>query len=160
MDIVELLEVSKTRLPSLVGIKYSNFTIYELQACAALDNGRFNMLFGSDEMLLSGLVGGSQGAVGSTYNFAAPLYNRIIAAFKENDIQTAQDLQALSVNMIRPLNKHGAPISNARSLKGMMKLIDLDCGPMRLPQKSLRPESLAALKADMEAIGFFDWGRK
>ncbi len=27
------------------------------------------LLFGSDEMLLSGLVGGAHGAAGSTYNF-------------------------------------------------------------------------------------------
>ena len=159
IDVVQMLKRSADLLPSLVGIKYSNQTIYELQACSELENGRFNMLFGSDEMMLSGLVGGAQGAVGSTYNFAAPLYNRIIEAFNQGDIDTARKLQSLSVNMVQPLNNFGTPTSNAPSLKAMMKLVGLDCGPMRLPQIGLSNENVAALKKEMEAIGFFEWGR-
>jgi N-acetylneuraminate lyase len=117
------------------------------------------MLFGSDEMLLSGLVVGAHGAVGSTYNFAAPLYNRIIAAFKRDDIKEARRLQGLSVKMIQPLNKHGSLNSNSPSLKAMMKLVGLDCGPMRLPHIALSPDKVGALRRDMEEIGFFEWGR-
>jgi N-acetylneuraminate lyase len=110
-------------------------------------------------MLLSGLVVGAHGAVGSTYNFAAPLYNRIIAAFKRGDINEARRLQGLSVKMIQPLNKHGSLNSNSPSLKAMMKLVGLDCGPMRLPQIALSPDKVGALRRDMEEIGFFEWGR-
>lgn len=158
-DVVEFLRLGAQRLPTLHGVKYSTSTTWEFQACVDLEGGRFNMLFGADEMLLSGLVAGAHGAVGSTYNFAAPLYNGIIAAHKRGDIVEAQRLQGLSVKMIQPLNKYGSPSSNGPSLKAMMKLIDLDCGPMRLPQISLTSEKLDLLQHDLEAIGFFEWGR-
>jgi N-acetylneuraminate lyase len=114
------------------------------------------MLFGSDEMLLSGLVAGAHGAVGSTYNFAAPLYNRIIAAFESNDIAEAQRYQALSANMARLIFLSGTGNS---PLKSMMKLIGFDCGPIRLPQVALTKEEEARLKSEMERIGFFEWAR-
>ncbi len=159
INVVEFLRLGAQSLPTLYGIKYSTFKMWEFQGCLDLDDGRFNMLFGSDEMLLSSLVVGAHGAVGSTYNFAAPLYNRIIEAFNRGDINEAKRLQGLSVKMIQPLDKHGSPNSNAPSLKAMMKLVGLDCGPMRLPQVALSPEKVDALRRDMEEIGFFEWGR-
>jgi len=160
IDVVEFLRVGSARMPTLNGVKYSHFTIFELQGCAALENGRFNMLFGSDEMLLSGLVGGAQGAVGSTYNFAAPLYNKIIAAYQNGDLSEAQRLQGLSVEMIHPINRFGSPTSNLPAIKAMMKIIGLDCGPMRLPHVSLLENKIDGLKAAMAEIGFFEWGRR
>ena len=158
IDLVEFLRIGSTRLPTLNGVKYSNFKIFELQACTALEDGRFNMLFGSDEMLLSGLVGGAQGAVGSTYNFAASLYQEIFSAHRRGDVVEAQRLQGLSVEMIQPLNRFGSPTSNLPSFKAMMQIIGLDCGPIRLPHISLSAERTENLKAAMEAIGFFEWG--
>jgi N-acetylneuraminate lyase len=111
-------------------------------------------------MLLSGLIGGAQGAVGSTYNFAAPLYRRIIDAFEHGEIDTARRLQGLSVEMVRRINKFEAPSHNFAALKAMMAVIGLDCGPTRLPQVSLEVEKINALKVEMESIGFFEWGRK
>jgi len=159
MDMVEFLQRGKERLPTLQGIKYSTFTVWEFQACVQFEGGRFNMLFGSDEMLLSGLVGGAHGTVGSTYNFALPLYNKIIAAFEQGEIEEAQHLQGLSVKMVQVLNRYGTASSNAAPLKAMMKIIGIDCGPMRLPQDSLTPEETKALEKEMKAIGFFDWAR-
>lgn len=159
IDAVQFLHLGSQCLPTLNGIKYSNFAMWEFQACVNLDGGRFNMLFGSDEMLLSGLIVGAHGAVGSTYNFAAPLYNRIIAAYKQGDCDEAKRLQGLSVQMVQVTNKYGSPLSNANSQKAMMKLIGLDCGPMRLPQLALSAETLELMRKEMEAIGFFEWAR-
>lgn len=159
ISMVDFLKHASERLPSLCGVKYSNFTIFELQACTALEGGRYNMLFGSDEMLLSGLVGGAQGAVGSTYNFATPLYNKIISTYQAGDITEASRLQGLAVRMIQPINHHAGTAGNAPALKAMMKIIGLDCGPLRLPQDSLTPEAIDSLRVELEMIGFFEWGR-
>ncbi len=113
------------------------------------------MLFGSDEMLLSGLCGGAHGAVGSTYNFAAPLYHKIIHAFEGGDLTEARRLQGLSVKMLRHLFDYGGH----PAFKAMMKFIGLDCGPSRLPLVTLRSDQLATLESEMEALGFFDWAR-
>lgn len=159
LNVVEFLEKASSCLPTLCGVKYSNFTIFELQACVELDNGRFNILFGSDEMLLAGLIGGAQGAVGSTYNFAAPLYNQVILALESGDIPTARQWQGRSVNMIRCINSFGHHAYNGAALKAMMKIIGLDCGPTRLPQIALTHDEIEALRAAIVDIGFFEWGR-
>ncbi|MBK8050948.1 MAG: dihydrodipicolinate synthase family protein [Anaerolineales bacterium] len=60
LDMVDFLRQGAARIPTLAGIKYSSPTLYEFQACLAFAGGRYNMLFGSDEMLLSGLAAGAQ----------------------------------------------------------------------------------------------------
>ena len=39
---------------------------------------KYDILFGVDEMLISGLELGCTGAIGSSYNFAGLIYNEII----------------------------------------------------------------------------------
>ena len=155
IDVVRLLDLAAERMPQFAGVKYSATTVYELQACAAAAGGRFNVLFGCDEMLLSGLAGGAHGAVGSTYNFAAPLYRRVIDAFQQGDMPTAQRHQANAVAMVRVLTGFAAN----PAIKTMMKLIGLDCGPTRLPQRPLSADEENRLRQEMRRIGFFDWGR-
>ena len=38
-----------------------------------------------------------------------------------------------------------------------MQLIDLDCGPVRLPLEPLDGPDLVALEQELDAAGFFDW---
>jgi N-acetylneuraminate lyase len=156
-DVVELLSQGGAKLPALRGVKYSDFTVFELQACVELENGRFNILFGSDEMLLSGLAGGAQGAVGTTYSFALPLYQRIFSAFKLGQIGQAQRLQGLSVQMLRILNGYATASTNLPAMKSIMKLVGLDCGPLRLPLPSLTGLQEQELAEALNAIGFFEW---
>lgn len=158
IDVVELLRQSSARLPALRGVKYSDFTIFELQACVDLEKGRFNILFGSDEMLLSGLAGGAQGAVGTTYSFALPLYQRIFNAFRSGQIAEAQRLQGLSVQMLRIINRYATASTNLPAMKSIMRLVGLDCGPLRLPLPKLTTLQEQELETALRAIGFFDWG--
>ena len=156
VDSVALLQEGAKRLPTLNGIKYSDFTVYDMQACLSVDNGRYNLLFGSDEMLLSGLVAGAHGAVGSTFNFAAPLFNKIIGAFQRGDIAEAQQLQSRAIEMIKVINRHGAPENNLPALKAMMNLVGLPCGPSRLPLVNLTASALDSLYKEMKSVGFYN----
>lgn len=154
-DMVEFLEKGAAKMPNLAGIKYSSLTLFEFQECLDHNNGRFNILFGCDEMLLAGLATGAPGAVGSTFNFAGPLYNKVVDAFEKGDMELARKCQLLSAKMIKMLfGYRGQP-----AFKAIMKLLDLDCGPNRLPLKSLSDTEVDAMKRDLEEMGFFDWGR-
>lgn len=152
-DIVRLLELSGERLPTLIGVKYTALTLHEFQACLGVENGRYNMLFGSDEMLLSGLAVGAHGAVGSTFNFASPIYHHVMDAFRRRDIEEAQAWQVKAVQMVRLLMRYGGN----PAIKAMMQLIDLDCGPMRQPQQTLTAKEIERLRRDLEQLGFFEW---
>lgn len=156
LDMVEFLRQGGERIPTLAGIKYSSPTLYEFQACLDVAGGRFNMLFGVDEMLLSGLAAGAHGAVGSTFNFAAPLYQEIMRAYRAGDLATAQRWQVLPAQMVYRVVKS---YRGAAGLKAMMRFVGLDCGPVRLPQVALTPPEVESLRHDLADLDFLEWIR-
>ncbi len=150
----DFLRRASARIPNLAGIKYTSPTLYEFQTCAALDDGRFNMVFGVDEMLLSGLAAGAKGAVGSTYNLAAPLYHKIRTCFVEGRQDEAQRLQLLSAQMVALVVRKYRPLP---ALKSMMKIAGVDCGPTRLPLDPMTQAEIDALKNDLQELNFLEW---
>jgi N-acetylneuraminate lyase len=156
LDMVSFLEQAATRLPSLAGIKYTAPFIHDFQACMHAGNEKYELLYGTDEMLLSALATGSQGFIGSTYNFAAPLYHTLIEAFQQGNLQKAQSCQFSSIEMVRIIVQYGG----LRAQKAMMKLIGIDCGNVRLPLKPFEKTEYISLEKDLSTIGFFDWCTK
>lgn len=140
------------RIPTLAGIKFTYEDLMDYRQCVALDNGRYDILFGRDEILLAGLALGAQGAVGSTYNYAAPIYQRLISAFRAGDLAAAQAHQTESIQMIALMSRYGGLPAG----KAMMRMIGIDCGPVRLPLRSPSSADYAALQHGLEAIGFFE----
>ncbi len=118
--------------------------------CLNLEDGRFNILFGRDEILLAALALGATGAVGSTYNYMAPVYHQIISAFQAGDMETARHWQMLSIQIIAVMARHGGLPAG----KAMMKILGLDCGPVRPPLKNVSAEQYAALQNDLACVGF------
>jgi N-acetylneuraminate lyase len=116
-------------LENFRGIKYTHEDFMDFLVCLNYNNGAYDMLWGRDESLLSALVLGCRGAVGSTYNYAAPLYHALRDAFYRGDNELAVKLQKKSVDMIALLAKYGGIPTG----KAFMKYIGLDCGPSRLP---------------------------
>lgn len=142
------LERAKERIPNLKGLKFTNPDLVLLQECLAVGDGEFDILFGCDEILLAGAAMGCRGAVGSTYNFAAELNYRMIAAFEAGDLPTARSLQLESVRRIRLLQRYGfLPAS-----KAVMSFLGIDCGPVRAPLKNLATIELAQLRGDFESL--------
>lgn len=148
LDMVEFLQAADEKIGNLVGIKYTTPQACEFQACLSLQDGRFNVLWGRDEMFLSALAVGTRGAIGSTYNIAAPLYQKLWDAYQAGDMVEAQRLQLLAVQMIRVLLKY--------PFLAMLKHL-LGCGGCRLPQANLTSEQIAAVKSQLAEVGFFDW---
>lgn len=143
------------RIPNLAGLKYTANTLHEYQECVALDGGRFDVLFGFDELLLPALAVGAAGAVGSTFNIAAPLYRRVIDAFARGDIDAARALQLQAVQMIATIARH--PFHPAMKL--ILGWLGTPCGDCRPPQPTLSAADQATLRAALEASGFFQWAR-
>lgn len=153
LPMFEFLNKAKDKIPNLAGIKFSCEDLMDFSQCLSLDNGRFNMLFGKDEILLSALIIGAKGAVGSTYNYAAPLYHLIMTAYQAGDIETAQIEQMNAVKMVSVLLKYGGISAG----KAMMKMIGVDCGPVRLPLKNLTDEQYQSFYDELSRIGFFGY---
>jgi N-acetylneuraminate lyase len=157
LSAAELLPRAAERIPSLAGLKFSNPDLMTYQLCLRVGGGRFDVLWGSDEYLLAALALGGRGAVGSTYNFAAPIYQRLILAFDSADLATAREEQFRSVRLVQLLGDHPAGFMSAA--KALMGLLGVDLGPARLPHPRLSPEATGQLRAQLEKLGFFDWIR-
>jgi N-acetylneuraminate lyase len=147
---IDLLKNVDGKISNFKGIKYTAENFMDFLSCLHFQNGKYDMLWGRDENLLSSLVLGCNGAVGSTYNYAAPLYFGIINAFKSNDLAKAQRLQQQSVDMISLLGKYGGIATG----KSYMKLVGLDCGEFRLPVKNMTEKEFQLFKEDTEKINF------
>ena len=146
------LDIAKERLPGFVGVKFTNQDYDLLQRCMANTSVKADMLFGTDERLIEGLGFGCVGAVGSTYNFASPLYLRIINAFNRGDMESAKEDQAQSLQMIKRMYENGF----AAACKAAMGFAGVDCGPVRPPIDRISAENLVSLRKDLDAMGFFD----
>ncbi len=154
---INLLKNIDGKISNFAGVKYTHEDFMDFlsclnfkDACLPDGQGKYDMLWGRDENMLSALAVGAKGAVGSTFNYAPPLYYDLIEAFNNNDLQKAQALQQQSIDMISLLGKYGGIATG----KAYMKLIGLDCGEFRLPVKNMPQEQFELFKKDTEQINF------
>ncbi|HUG70380.1 MAG TPA: dihydrodipicolinate synthase family protein [Pirellulaceae bacterium] len=152
LPMVEFLTKAKPRIPNLVGLKYSNIDLMQMQQCVRMNDGEFELLFGSDQQLLAAVALGACGAVGSTYNFAAPLYRRMLAAFDRGDHATARELQAKSVEVVAIM----ARTNFLSACKILLTELGIENGPVRAPLRNLTTEQRDKLLADLNEAGVFD----
>jgi N-acetylneuraminate lyase len=149
----DFLDAAPSRIPTLAGIKFTCADLLGYQCCLRSQDGRYDVLWGLDEYLLAALALGGLGAVGSSYNFAAPIYLRMIGAFGKGDLITAREEQFRSVRLIRLLGEFGY----MAAAKAVMEMLGVPVGPPRLPNARLPVGRREELRAALERIGFFDW---
>jgi N-acetylneuraminate lyase len=150
LPMIDFLKAGSRRIPNLAGIKFTHENLMDYSRCVNFEDGRFDLLFGRDESLLAAVLMGAKGAVGSTYNFMAPIYYSLIEAFNAGDVSAARRFQLEAIEIIGVLIRYGALVAG----KAMMKMIGLDCGPVRAPLQNLSHEALEALTRELKAVGF------
>lgn len=155
LSMTALLERAGEVIPNLAGLKYTANTLHEYQQCVALEGGRFDVLYGFDELLLPAVAVGAAGAVGSTFNIAAPLYRRVLDSFARGDIEAAREAQLKAVGMITTIARY--PFHPAMKL--ILGWLGTPVGGCRPPLPGLSPGDEAGLRTGLEAIGFFGWAR-
>ncbi len=149
----DFLAQAQDRIPTLAGIKFTNPDLMAFQLCLRADSGKWDVLFGCDEFLLAALALGAKGAVGSSYNFGAPIYHRLIAAFERGDLGTAREEQFRSVRLLQLVASYGY----MGAAKAVMEMLGVPVGPARLPHNNLTNEQTAELRSKLESMGFFEW---
>lgn len=147
------LERASPRIPNLAGVKFTNPDLMTYQQCRHVEDGYYDILWGTDESLIAALAVGGAGAVGSSYNFAAPIYARLMAAFARGDLATARLEQWRSVQLITEL----ANVGYMAAAKAVMGMLGVPVGPARLPHASLDAATVSRLRDRLDAIGFFGW---
>lgn len=155
LSMPRFLSEAGPRIPNLSGLKYTTPELHIFEQCMEVDPARFQIFWGTDEMLLPALSIGAEAAIGSTYNIAAPLYLRLIQAFEDGKIGAAREIQSRAIKMVDILLSY--PFHSA--LKHVMHLRNssLNLGPCRLPVRNLTGEQASELEEKLSAIGFMDW---
>jgi N-acetylneuraminate lyase len=155
LSMPEFLQKAPARIPTLAGIKFTNSDLMAYQFVLRADGGNWDVPYGFDEYMLGALAMGAKGAVGSGFNFAAPIYNRLLAAFRRGDLAVAREEQFRGVRLIQLF----ASLGYMGAAKAAMKMLGVDVGPARLPNTSLTTDQAKKLQSELEAMGFFEWVR-
>lgn len=153
LSLPEFLDKADQRIPNLVGVKFSGPDLMAYQLCLQAQAGRWDLPYGMDECLLPALALGAKGAVGSSYNFAAPIYHRLWRAFDRGDLEAARSEQWKSVQLIQLLASFGY----MAAAKALMERLGVPVGQPRLPNSSLSSEQRQQLYTRLEELGFFSW---
>ena len=152
LKVAPFLAQAADRIPSLAGVKYTHEDFEDFEACVNFDGGRHDILFGRDELLLEGWQRQARGAVGSTYNYAAPLYLQLLAHLQAGRAAAARTLQDQAIKMIALCN--GAGVTHLAASKSLMALLGVDCGPTRPPVRAISAAQHAELRHRLDEIGF------
>lgn len=150
------LRVAPEVIPNLAGIKFTNTDLVSYSRSLDAAGERFDLPWGVDEMLLAALVTGAKGGVGSTYNWAPALYQKIIDAFHAGDLNEARRCQSLAIAMIDAIAATGF----LGTAKALMTRLGVPVGPARLPLGNPTDTQVDALIDRLASIGFDEWGAK
>ncbi|MCU4164448.1 dihydrodipicolinate synthase family protein [Carboxylicivirga caseinilyticus] len=145
---IDLMKELHGQMPNFAGIKYTHEDFMDYLSCLHFADGQYDMLWGRDENMLSALVLGAEGSVGSTFNYAAPLYHQLMAAYEKGEIKEARLLQQQSIDMIRLLGKYGGIGTG----KAFMRYVGIECGGFRLPVKAMAEEAYQQFVQDVKAL--------
>lgn len=154
LPMLDLLKEVDGRIPNFAGIKYTFESLYEYNQCMKYKNGKYEMLHGQDETILSALImGGAQGGIGGTTNYNGRELVGIIEAWEKGDLETAREKQNFAQDVINVIvNFRGNIVGGKR----IMKLMGLDLGMNRSPFQNMTLEEEKEMKKQLEAINFFE----
>ncbi len=154
LPMLKLLETVDGRIPNFAGVKYTYESLYEFNQCMLYKNGRFDMLHGQDETILASLeMCGIQGGICGTANYNGRCLNGILDAWHEGDLLKARELQNYAQNVINIICHYRG---NIVAGKRIMKYLGLDMGLNRTPFQNMTAEEDTAMKAELDAIDFFE----
>ena len=154
LSMLDFLKAVDGRIPNFAGIKYTFESLYEYNRCRRYKDGKFDMLHGQDETILPCLsMGGAQGGIGGTTNYNGRVLTNILEAWTEGDLNKARELQNFAQDVIDVICHYRGNIVGG---KRIMKLIGLDLGPNRTPFQNMTDAEEEAMKAELEAINFFE----
>ncbi|RMD83847.1 MAG: dihydrodipicolinate synthetase [Lentisphaerae bacterium] len=140
----EFLNEAAAKLPDLVGAKFTCEALDDFLKAITLENGRFDILWGRDEMSLAALATGARGAVGSTFNIIAPLHLDLRNAFFAGDLERARTYQRQVNQVVDALRACGSFFSGIKAV--LSQQFDLPILPQtRPPLRTLDPGSIEKL---------------
>lgn len=144
----DFLDHASSRIPSMAGLKFTHEDLMDLSQCLRFQDGRYDIFYGRDQMLIGALATGARCAVGGTFNILSPLASQVMEAFAAGQIADARTLNDTLVDAISILGRRGG----LAAVKAAMSLLGVDCGPMRSPAQTLNAETREKLLEELQNV--------
>ena len=147
-DMEQFLIKADGRIPQLAGIKFNYPDLYMYQRCLRACGGKYDITWGIDEWFAGALACGAKSAIGSTYNYAAPLYYDIWDAYRNGNQEAIDNGMNKVCRIVDLLVKYGGVVGG----KAMMAIHGLDMPTVRPPLTNLSEEARAECANTVAAI--------
>lgn len=134
---------------NVVGIKEASGNISQVAKIMHLTDGKADLYSGNDDQIVPILSLGGKGVISVLSNVAPQETHDICAKFFEGDVKGSLELQLKAIPLIEQLFCEVNPIP----VKKAMKLMGMDCGPLRMPLTELTPQHEESLAKAMTEFG-------
>ena len=134
---------------NIVGIKEASGNISQVAKIMHLTDGKTDLYSGNDDQIVPILSLGGKGVISVLSNVAPQETHDICAKFFEGDVKGSLGLQLKAIPLIEQLFCEVNPIP----VKKAMKLMGMDCGPLRMPLTELTPQHEESLAKAMTEFG-------
>lgn len=134
---------------NIVGIKEASGNISQVAKIMHLTDGKADLYSGNDDQIVPILSLGGKGVISVLSNVAPQETHDICAKFFEGDVKGSLELQLKAIPLIEQLFCEVNPIP----VKKAMKLMGMDCGPLRMPLTELTPQHEESLAKAMTEFG-------
>jgi N-acetylneuraminate lyase len=148
---INLLEMASKRIPNFAGLKNSATDIVDYQHCIHFAKDNYSLYWGADEAFMMLYAAGNRRYVGSTYNYMAGLYQKMLNANQAGDLQAVVSLQAEADAIYRVMLQYNGVSAG----KEIMRLIGVDCGPVRRPLKPFTQSESETLLKKLKETSLF-----
>jgi len=140
-------------IPNFAGIKFTDYDLMQLNLAHQANGGKYDMVFGRDEILMGALTFGIKGAVGSTYNYIGTQMNQLIDAVNKGDFDSARKIQTMCDHVVLDLlqNPNWSNYNVGKVIGSMISGVEL--GPPRLPSIPMPEAEKAALRKALQDMG-------
>lgn len=134
---------------NIVGIKEASGNISQVAKIMHLADEKADLYSGNDDQIVPILSLGGKGVISVLSNVAPQETHDICAKFFEGDVKGSLELQLKAIPLIEQLFCEVNPIP----VKKAMKLMGMDCGPLRMPLTELTPQHEESLAKAMTEFG-------
>ena len=156
-NVADVFAIASEQIPNLAGFKFSNENLIDVANTLELGTAArpITALFGLEAMMLGALAIGVRDFIGGSFNFNLPTFRGLRDAFDRGDMNAARHEQARGRAVVTLMRRHDFPAA----AKAVMKMIGLDCGPVRLPMRNLADAEMSELRQALEKAGVKQLGR-
>lgn len=152
LDLVEAID--RVGVPNFAGVKYTGLYQFpgfmDARRVIAYKNGKYEVLSGREEVMLEGVAAGCKGFVGSQFNHAGDLYNKVrTTCMTETSPEEGRKVQLIGDDLLAAWQ--GAVSTGVNGNKNLLNVVGgPNVGDGRLPNVPASADDLSKLKAAIQ----------